>query len=481
MSDTLLFDQWLERVTSDIDSSGALNSASSYWKRYFHFDTRLTLAKIEPWQKRLLDPTYVRSHSFYPFIKHEIIKKHFGKISIQNAKGEIRALRTKLQVKPTRPICYAAHQDALIYAWYAFKLHLLLEQQIQTAGLDDCIIAYRSVGQKCNIHFAKEAFDFVREQKKCVALAFDVKSFFDTLDHEIVRRSWCRLLGEARLPADHFTIYKSMTKFRFIKLDALKRTLGEEEFEERRRAGRLSHPADFRKRIVPLIETNKEKGIPQGAPLSAVLSNLYMFEADKILAEFAKMYGGYYRRYCDDLLLIVPTADEPEAFLAMREAMVALGLCLNDDKTEIRYFDVKTNANSLGELDCLDEHGKADSLQYLGLEFDGREIRLRSASLARYHHRLRRNVRQAGGMAFGRRAYSDGRIAPGNGKILKRALYEKYSSIGGRNFITYAGRAYSITGSAAIKKQYNKSVALISQCVATETARRQAKRNIKKV
>ncbi len=468
MIDATLFDQWLQRITTEMQPSGATNSASSYWKRYFHFDTRLTEDSIIKWRQRLLDSDYIRSHAFYPFLRHEVIKKTFGDIPVQNALGEIRHIRAKLRVKPTRPICYAAHQDALIYAWYAFNLHQLLEKKIDEAKVNEHVIAYRSADGRCNIHFAKEAFDFVSDKGECVALAFDVKSFFDTLDHGIVKQSWCRLLDRPRLPPDHYTVFKSMTKFRFVRLEKLKQELGEEEFEARRKStGRFSYPPDFRKRIRPLIETNPTKGIPQGAPLSAVLSNMYMLEADKIFAGFAEHYGGYYRRYCDDILMIVPTVDEQQAHRIINETMTALNLCINGDKTEIRRFKQEK-----GKLTCYDENGKFRPLQYLGLEFDGREIRLRSASLSKFHHRLRRNVRQAGGMAFGKRSYANGKMVQGSEKILKRTLYTKYSLLGNRNFTSYARKAYEITHSAAIRKQYLHSIELVNECVAIETARR---------
>ena len=471
MLDALQFEQWMQRINEDIEFQGALDSASNYWKRYLHFDTRLKTDNLGKWQHKLLDSNYVSRHAFYPFLRHEIIKKRFQSVTVQNPQGKRYKLRVKYKQKPTRPICYAAHQDALIYAWYGFKLHQLLETQITAAGISDCAIAYRPL-ERCNIHFAKEAFDFVKAQQSCVALAFDVTKFFDSLDHEIVKQSWCRLLGVSRLPDDHFTIYKSMTKFHFVRLELLKKELGEEEFEARRQSGRLSYPKDFRERIVPLIETNKGKGIPQGAPLSAVLSNMYMFEADKILSAFADSYGGYYRRYCDDLLFIVPISDELEARRIMQETIAALNLQINDEKTEVCYFSPNSKT---GNLICADEYGKGTALQYLGLEFDGREIRLRPASLSRYHHRLRRNVRQAARMAFGRNAYLDGKPAPKNGKILKRTLYEKYSSLGNRNFITYARKAFKITESQAIKRQCNQGVALVNRCVMAETARRKVR------
>ncbi|RZK27585.1 MAG: hypothetical protein EOO61_23230, partial [Hymenobacter sp.] len=145
MSDALQFDQWMQRINEDIEFQGAsdTDSASDYWKRYFHFDARLRIDKLDTWQQRLLDPGYVRRYAFYPFLRHEIVKKRFQSVIVQNPQGKRYTVRVKYKNKPTRPICYAAHQDSLIYAWYGFKLHQLLEAQIVAAGIDECAIAYR--------------------------------------------------------------------------------------------------------------------------------------------------------------------------------------------------------------------------------------------------------------------------------------------------------------------------------------------------
>jgi hypothetical protein len=415
-------------------------------------------------------------------LKHELIKKRFGDVSIKDEHGEVRTIRTRLKKKTTRPICYASHQDALIYSWYSYNLHDLLEDKILKLGLGTHVLAYRSIEQKCNIHFAKDAFDFIQSQKACVAIAFDVKSFFDTLNHTILKQAWCELLKVDRLPDDHFAIFKSMTRFQFVNLKALEEKIGKEEFETRFKDGRLTNPKEFREVIAPLIElnpnfitkkvkdVNEDNGIPQGSPLSAVLSNLHMLEADQILAAYTQQCGGYYRRYCDDLLIVVPDGHEAEAYKLIKDTVEGkvLKLKLNEGKTEIRFFSSSPNQQL-----AKDENGAAKPLQYLGLEFDGKDIRLRPASLSRYHHRLRRNVRKAGSMAFGKHSAKDG-------KIFKRTLYNKYTKIAKpsqRNFIRYAEKAYEITKSKALKRQYQGCVELVNECVKAETARRQRKRS----
>ena len=57
--------------------------------------------------------------------------------------------------------------------------------------------------------------------------------------------------------------------------------------------------------VRPLIQKpnkfdGKRYGIPQGSPMSAILSNIYMLDFDKYCCELANNFGGIYRRYCDD-------------------------------------------------------------------------------------------------------------------------------------------------------------------------------------
>ena len=66
---------------------------------------------------------------------------------------------------------------------------------------------------QCNIHFCKTVFDEIHERKTCIVLCFDIKKFFDNLNHEILKENWCELLEVQRLPLDHFKVYKSLTQY----------------------------------------------------------------------------------------------------------------------------------------------------------------------------------------------------------------------------------------------------------------------------
>ncbi len=66
--------------------------------------------------------------------------------------------------------------------------------------------------------------------------------------------------------------------------------------------------------IIQLFINNKgQKGIPQGSPISALLSNIYMLEFDVLVKEKIMECKGSYFRYCDDILCIIP--NEYEEFI----------------------------------------------------------------------------------------------------------------------------------------------------------------------
>src|SRR5690606_33553240 len=91
-------------------------------------------------------------------------------------------------------------------------------------------------------------------------------------------------------------------------------------------------------------------------------------------------------------------------------------------------------------------------LQYLGFLYDGEKILIRSAALAKYSERMRRGIRLAKKTKIKRNRI---KIFSGQKptKLYKRKIYERYSHLGGRNFITYAHRAAKFMNSSAIKKQ----------------------------
>lgn len=79
-----------------------------------------------------------------------------------------------------------------------------------------------------------------------------------------------------------------------------------------------------------------QKGVPQGSPISPLLSNLYLDDFDEaLLAEDLRLV-----RFADDFLILCKSRSDAEDALDLTEDTVeALRLRLNRDKTRITHFD----------------------------------------------------------------------------------------------------------------------------------------------
>ncbi|GLQ31952.1 hypothetical protein GCM10007876_24310 [Litoribrevibacter albus] len=372
-------------------------------------------------------------HAFYPLISYEIE-------TVKISKDETGSIRKKPKI---RPIKYAAHIDSHIYAYYTYQLSKSYETKITEYGLNESILAFRSLG-KGNIEFANQAFEDIKKQMNCVAVALDVTGFFDNLDHLILKQAWANVIDCSYLPDDHFNVFKSLTEFSEVALDEVYCKLGISKHNSKKGRFKLCDAATFRNLIrgSGIIKTNSQsKGIPQGSPLSALLSNIYMLEFDKWAKEVINLCSGHYYRYCDDILFIVPeeVSKEIESRASLR--IQDLRLSINPDKTEIRKFWTKGTTQFSNK-----------PLQYLGFTFDGRSKLLRSAALARYSGKMKSGVRQA---MKKRNKENLLRLEQGIPiqDIYRKKLYKRYSHLSNRNFITYGHRAAKIMGSSAIRKQ----------------------------
>lgn len=83
-------------------------------KGYLHFDNRIWFPEFKDSLKKfILNPASVSSHSFLPFLK----------VILETKRIKFNPSVHRRQLKPKeRPICYAAHFDALIYSFYSTYL-----------------------------------------------------------------------------------------------------------------------------------------------------------------------------------------------------------------------------------------------------------------------------------------------------------------------------------------------------------------------
>ncbi|MGA2081841.1 MAG: antiviral reverse transcriptase Drt2 [Holophaga sp.] len=404
-------------------------------RNYLHFDRPFF---GEEALKLVSDPSRVATWSFMPFLH---IKLQTIKVKRQ-ADG---SLKPKLK---DRPIFYASHRDAALYYYYSEIMGVAYEELLEAKGISECVTAFRKNRSKCNIQYANEVFEEIAHQNRCTVFTFDITSFFENIDHWILKRQWARLLGSSVLPPDHYNIFKSVTRYSYVERTAAFRAFGiglHNKLAFKRR--QICDAEGFRlhirnaglvqRRIDPETGTPMLAGIPQGSPISALLSNLYMLDFDVEVAGALASIGGMYRRYCDDIICVVPDESLVDVRSLIEGAIAKLALEAHPDKSTTHIFW------RIGESMTCDH-----PVQYLGFIFDGKSSRLRTAALSRYYAKMRGGIR----LAHRVRIRSD--ISQGIRTALKtKRILIQYSYVGRRNFTTYAFRAAKVMRGNAILKQ----------------------------
>lgn len=458
------WDTWLSKELKFFKYNSLSNEFKRQYKKrgYLHFDPRFWLPERHfNLHKFLSNKDNVANRAFYPFLKVIVSTPRFR----YDEKKAKRAIEYK-----KRPISYASHFDALIYSFYAHALTEIYQDYIKEIEIDHCISAYRTDLNKCNIDFANESFEYIRKKGSCTAIALDIKGFFNNLNHEILKKRWLKVLGKNKLCEDQYQIYKSLTKYAYINRKTLIKLIESEDNPFDIKQGVLINPSAKNFKILRerkmICKNPKSVGIPQGSPMSSVLSNIYMLDFDLKMNDLIGDKG-LYRRYCDDILIVCDTQDV-EQILEYTYGLIGKSeLVIQKKKEEIVEF----KPNSKGLLRGYDaksespNKGSYKSLQYLGFEFNGQNVFIRSSSMSRYYRKMKASVQKTIKQAYGKNQ-------KGN-KIFKKKLYEKYTHLGSRNFITYAHNAASAT--------YTNSKGETKQGFDSETIRLQIARHFEKL
>lgn len=409
-------------------------------KGYTHFDERVNVQKV--WSY-INDPSKVGSHGYYPLIHTQII---FNKY--KNGFG----------IKPKkRDIAYSAHIDRLILSYYAYQLNMLYNTQAISTGINESAIAYRDILGKSNIEFSRDAFDYLKNCSQAIIIVGDFTDFFGSLDHFFLKKQILKLLEVDRLPDDWYGIYKYVTSYVWWELESLLNIggftndrKGIKEFNSQKRAISFN---DFKKYKKENLYINKsEKGIPQGTAISALLSNVYMMDFDIDISRLITEVGGFYNRYSDDFIVILPNMDGKEFEEIYQSISLIISsvpnIELQEEKTQVYEYDGKNLSNI---NDVVFEQGKKskDVLDYLGFTFDGKNIRFRDKTLTKYYYKMYRKVKSI----LRRNGYTKYATRISNTELYKRfsvrGVQGRYKHSGDepdsiRNFLTYVLRAEKV-------------------------------------
>ncbi|MGP5313339.1 antiviral reverse transcriptase Drt2 [Psychrobacter faecalis] len=425
-------------------------------RNYLHFDEKPSYTFLYDYVTK---PSNIEQHSFYPFISYNIVDEKIKKLN----KKVIISSKDRL-------INYPSHVDSGIYAYYSKSLEIPYESYLAEKSLQDTVLAFRKVEKiidgnrvsQCNIHFSKNVFDYISQKKDCLVLCYDITKFFDNLDHRILKDNWIRLLATNDLPKDHYKIYRSLTRFASVDKKGLYKELGLSLHSRtlNKRLDRLCSVKEFRDKIRKngLVTTNKSsRGIPQGSPMSGLLSNIYMMDFDEAVSKHLAEIDGKYFRYCDDMIFIFDKSRKFEVENLVKAEINKLKLPINDKKTqEIEFKNGISNFNS-GSI----SYNNPCKLQYLGLLFDGENTYLRETGLSRYNRKLRKAIRMR--TSHYQRLESSQR----NGSSMyMRKLHTRFTYIGKRNYIGYVFRVANVHDSNNVKRQVKGHYRLFNEYLA---------------
>jgi hypothetical protein len=391
-------------------------------------------------------------------------------------------------------------------------------------NLDKCVTAYRKIPvedipekNKGNIHFAKEVFDELKkrtiENNDTIVMAFDIKSFFSTLNHSFLRQHWSQLLKEEQLPKDHLNVFNAATNFSFIYKNDLKQ-LGRKprhKYDEKRLAeirnnkgfrAFFESPKDFRTHVkegkIHIFQNqfkndNGEKiGIPQGLPISAVLANLYLLDFDKtIVNRLVETENCFYRRYSDDIIVICNPEQLTRVNEIVNKEMLSQQVEISKEKTEVFKFTNHSNIISVSKKNN-DNWIPNQPLIYLGFEYYGNKTLIKSSNLSKFYRRMIYAVKNKSKLALKISEQNDSKPV-----LFKRQLYRIYRNVDldhhsarknflrfqnldtgeyrmisiktkkrpSGNYFSYAKRAAEIMDEPAIEKQIRNEKKIFNQAL----------------
>lgn len=412
-------------------------------KGYTHFDTR----KPEYWKyiNNIKNPKWIERHAFYPFIHYQEERNKFN--------GE------KIIPKSPRDIRYSSHIDRYIYEYYNDILSKKYNKYAKQLGINQAAIAYRTNLNKSNIHFSSDVFKFLNKQENAFIIVSDFTNFFDSLNHQYLKEKLKEILKVDTLPSDYYKVFRSITKYSYIEYNDILNELGLKHKElTKLHKERLFDIEQFRKFKKGKVHVNKESyGMVQGSAISSVMSNIYMIKFDKLVNDLVTSNNGIYRRYSDDIIIIIPNiAKAKELYNKLMSIKDKIpNLVMSPEKTSC-FIKRK---DSITSIDIVKNKVLKENtiINYLGFSYNGKFVKIREKTVAKYYRKMYARIK-----TINKWTVKTGR------NIGRKKLYKQYSYLGMKtknvkkgNFLTYADRAQKEYGELGkikdqVKNSWNK-------------------------
>lgn len=438
-------------------------------KKYPHIGFPLEHSDISKLENYIMDDTKIAQHSFLPFLHRTIFQRKFRANTSGLKNKSKKRKRNKLDSKK-REIFFASHFDAQIYAYYSYLLSEKYNELLKTKSFNKAVVAYRKIEiegkknkHKCNVDFALETFQFIKDNKdkELTVIVADITKFFDELDHKILKQKWAQVWDNSiTLPKDHYNVFKSLIKMRYVNEDLLfrnyknqiwvktgtendpktpafkQKAIKHKRFLKDNNAVAYCKQQEFYQNSLHLItKSTRTKGIPQGTALSATLANIYMLDFDQEVQDFIESgdIRGYYQRYSDDLIIVVPRNQQEEAIRILRSLVDnKVNLEIHPDKTKVYHFQQKDGKYAGYEVDEETGEEKNKTLEYLGFEYDGQRALIKTSGYSKFNRSMKRAFKRASSLAINAESTDD--------KIHKSALFKRFTYKGSKRRMIRNGK-----------------------------------------
>ena len=197
-----------------------------------------------------------------------------------------------------------------------------------------------------------------------------------------------------------------------------------ENIDEIRAAGLIKSNKYYDKESTVL----RDKGIPQGSPISATLANIYMLEFDNEAHHFLTNLGGVYQRYSDDMVAICPIMYEKEIIEHFQSSIRKFKLEIQQAKTQVFHFlfDASSDRHYCFEKNLNTNRLQHNTLfEYLGFQFDGKYTLIKNSSISSYYRKMKRSFARSHFFTYHNKTTT-------NGEVFKTRLYKRFTYVGAK-------------------------------------------------
>lgn len=169
-------------VSDEFDPS--IDDFVSKERNYTHFDLPLSDDQRREFRA---DSNTIEQHSFWPLLG-------FTKIERRVRYDRVRGRHV---VPKPRDIKFGSHADAALLEHYAHELSRRYEQYLCKQPFANSVLAYRS-GMGDNVTQARDLISEIKDRKDVIAVAMDIKGFFDNINHDVLFAALKKVLSTER-------------------------------------------------------------------------------------------------------------------------------------------------------------------------------------------------------------------------------------------------------------------------------------------